>query len=246
MINEGVAFADDTIMMPVTEPVDVVTQQMHNQNFQDPPTAVSATDKGVTVHREPVTKEPQRAGRGGGDICRDYRRDATMLEKGSRKWAYRLTVNKALEKFGKDAVQSLCAKLLQMHQNRIWKPVKLTSLSIQERCKIIRSSMFLKEKYLSTGEFDKSKARLVAGGHMQDRSLYTQDDTEAPTASLESVYMVAVIAAYEGRAAMTAAITGAYLNDDMKKYIHMKLGPKLAEVVGAMEPTYGEYINPDG
>ena len=67
----------------------------------------------------------------------------------------------------------------------------------------------MKEKYLSTGEFDKLKARLVAGGHMQDRSVYTQDDTEAPTASLQSVYMVASLqSAHEGRAVMTADITG--------------------------------------
>ena len=255
MINEGVAFADDvgdgepvnnTIMTPVTAPVDEVTQQEPGHNFQDPASAVGGTSEGVTVSSEPVTEEPQRAGRGGRAIRRDYRRDATMLEKGSRKWAYQLTVNKALEKFGKDALKSLCAELLQMHQKRVWKPVKLTSLSIQERRKIIRSSMFLKEKYLSTGEFDKLKARLVAGGHMQDRSIYTQDDTEAPTASLQSVYMVAAMAAHEGRAVMTADITGAYLNADMKKDIHMKLEPKLAEVLAAMEPSYGEYINADG
>ena len=106
--------------------------------------------------------------------------------------------------------------------------------------------MFLKEKYLSTGQFDKLKARLVAGGHMQDWSIYTQDDTEAPTASLQSVYMISAIAAHEVRAVVTADITGAYLNADMKKTIHMKLEPRLAEVLAAMEPSYQPYINDDG
>ena len=137
MISEGVAFADkvgnsnpveDTIMTTVTEPVDVVTQQERDQNFQDPYSAVCERDEGVTEQNEPVTEEPQRAGRGGRAIGRDYRRDATMFETGSRKRAYQLTVNKALDKFGKDALKSLCAELLQMHQKRVRKPVKLTCL----------------------------------------------------------------------------------------------------------------------
>jgi len=122
----------------------------------------------------------------------------------------------------------------------------LQGLSMQKRKKIIRSSMFLKEKFLSTGEFQKLKARLVAGGHMQDRSVYTETDTKAPTASLQSVYMIASIAAHEGRAVVTADITGAYLNADMKKAVHMRLEPKLAEALAALEPSYQEYINPDG
>ena len=37
--------------------------------------------------------------------------------------------------------------------------------------RVIRSSMFLKEKFSPTGEFEKLEACLVAGGHMQNRDL---------------------------------------------------------------------------
>ena len=120
MVNEGVAFADDVgddepvndrIMMPMTKPVDGLTQLEPMQYFQDPSSEVINTgqgeNEGVTVQSDPVVEEPQRAGRGGRAVRRDYRRDATMLEHGSRKWAWQLTVNKALDKFGKDALKSL-------------------------------------------------------------------------------------------------------------------------------------------
>jgi hypothetical protein len=54
--------------------------------------------------------------------------------------------------------------------------------------------MFLKEKYLATGEFEKLKARLVAGGDQQDKAMY--DDLSAPTVSTSSVFTILSIAVY--------------------------------------------------
>ena len=45
----------------------------------------------------------------------------------------------------------------------------------------IMSMMFMKEKYSPSGEFEKLKARLVAGGHMQDRSVYEVENITSPT-----------------------------------------------------------------
>ena len=44
-------------------------------------------------------------------------------------------------------------------------------LSHAQLVSIITSSLFFKEKFSPTGEFQKLKARLVAGGHLQDRSV---------------------------------------------------------------------------
>jgi hypothetical protein len=68
--------------------------------------------------------------------------------------------------------------------------------------------MFIKEKFPSTGEFEKLKARLVAGGNTQDRSTYDEGDFTAPTVSLRGVYMVAAIAAREGRLIATMDVLG--------------------------------------
>jgi hypothetical protein len=45
-------------------------------------------------------------------------------------------------------------------------------MSAVERADVIRSSIFLKRKTHPDGSFDKYKARLVAGGDMQDKKLY--------------------------------------------------------------------------
>jgi hypothetical protein len=71
--------------------------------------------------------------------------------------------------------------------------------------------MFLKEKYLATGEFEKLKTRLVALGNHQDHSMFTEEDTNSPTVNLLSVFAMASMAHKEGRSVKTVDITGAYL-----------------------------------
>ena len=75
-------------------------------------------------------------------------------------------------------------------------PEDWRKLTAAEMRKVIRSKMFLKAKFLPDGAFDKLKARLVAGGHMQNRADY--DDVSSPTIATQSAFMLAAIAAKEG------------------------------------------------
>jgi hypothetical protein len=59
-------------------------------------------------------------------------------------------------------------ELEQMLGKKVWTPVDVRTLTAEQRSGVIRSSMFLKEKFLATGEFEKLKARLVAGGDQQN------------------------------------------------------------------------------
>jgi hypothetical protein len=74
-----------------------------------------------------------------------------------------------VNKFGDIAVDVMKKELQQMIDKKVWRPVIVSHLTTEERQSITLSSIFLKEKYKSSGEFDKLKARLVAGGHRQDK-----------------------------------------------------------------------------
>jgi hypothetical protein len=69
--------------------------------------------------------------------------------------------------------------------------------------------MFLKEKYLASGEFEKLKTRLVAGGDQQDKDMY--DDLSAPTVSTHAVFTLLSIAAHEARKVAVVDIGGALI-----------------------------------
>jgi hypothetical protein len=130
-------------------------------------------------------------------------------------YAFRITVKKALKTFGKAAQDSISAELLQLLEKKVFQPVLFSKLSHKQRKSIIRSHMFLKEKFKASGLFDKLKARLVAGGDQQDRSLY--DDISSSTVSITTILLIIIfIAALEGRIVITVDIAGAYhLNADI-------------------------------
>lgn len=129
----------------------------------------------------------------------------------------------------------------------VWHAVRASSLSAAARQAVIRSSMFLKDKYDASGRFLKFKARLVAGGDQQDKELY--DDLSSPTAATSSVLTVAAIAAAEWRYAMTIDVGGAFLNADMTPtgvLVHMRLDPLLTKLLLEIDPSYAPLVEKSG
>lgn len=119
-------------------------------------------------------------------------------------FAFTISVRMAMKTRRAEATPVIIAELQQMVNKQVWHGVHLRNLSSAERKRIIRSSMFLKDKCLASGAFDRFKARLVAGGAMQDKTLH--DNQSSPTASTTSVLTLAAIAAVEGRHAITIDI----------------------------------------
>ena len=114
-------------------------------------------------------------------------------------------------------------ELQQMLSKDVWEPVCWDYLTEAERKSVIRSSIFLKEKFTANGVFDKLRARLVAGGHMHDKTIYSDMDIASPTVSTSSIFLIAAIAAKEARNMACMDFSGAYLNASMKSRVLMSL-----------------------
>jgi hypothetical protein len=112
-------------------------------------------------------------------------------------YAFNMTVTEGIDKLGDIAEESVKKEMKQMCEKEVWEGVLINSLSPLQKKSIITSSMFLKDKYTADGKFDKLKSRLVAGGHLQDRNIYS--DGLSPTVSTTSVFIITAIAASENR-----------------------------------------------
>ena len=106
--------------------------------------------------------------------------------------------------------------------------------------------MFLKQKNNPNGSFLKLKARLVAGGDQQDKSLY--EDLSSPTVSTSAVFTLLAIAAHEERRVSVVDISGAYLNADMALEIpvHMRLDRTMTDLIIDIDPTHSKYTDARG
>jgi hypothetical protein len=157
-----------------------------------------------------------------------------------------MSVKAALRDHPAAAETAIQAELKQMLAMNVWTPVYKKDLTEAERKSIIRSSMFCKEKFLPSGAFEKMKARLVAGGHMQDKSLYSE--LSSSTVSTSFVYLVASLAAKEKRIVVTVDITAAYLHAHMKHgvVVYMHVSKTLFDMLCVLDGSYMKYVCPDG
>jgi hypothetical protein len=164
----------------------------------------------------------------------------------SREYGFHITMKKATEMYGQLAQDTLDDEVRNLESYKAFQPIHYDSLSPLQKANILPSMSFVKEKFLSTGEFDKIRARLVIGGDKQDRSLYP--DTSSPTVSIESLFILCCIAAKEGRKTKTADIPSAFLNTPQPETseVLVRLDKRASEAFSRLYPRYRPYIGMDG
>jgi hypothetical protein len=156
-----------------------------------------------------------------------------------------MSVSKATALYGDAADVATDIEIMQMLDLKVWKEVDPETLSREEFRTVIYSLLFLKAKYAPDGEFEKLKARLVANGAQQDKSVY--ENVSSPTARLASVFFTAGMAARERRIVVTTDIVGAYLKVDMRgRKVRVRLPPYVAQRVLKFRPQAKKYLLRDG
>ena len=159
-------------------------------------------------------------------------------------FGYHVSIEKAIEEYGSVGLAALKSEIMNMIKKKVFVPVNKRNLSPQQLKKIIPSFAFIKQKYKADGTKDKCKARLVAGGHRQDRTLYPE--YSSPTVSIEHLFIESVIAANNGFIVESLDVGSAYLNADMEgEEIFMKLNKILSDILCQICPEYEIYRDPE-
>ena len=247
-LEEGVVLADtadDMVPTPPNIEDDYIFED--NEIFEDQSDSRSGGEQpAVILESEEVATEPTW---GGGRLRGERKyghKDGGWKERkfnmmGEREfYAYKMSIKEAMTKYPDASAEAITNELSQLHGRGVFLPIRYSDIPATK--KVIRSSMFLKEKFDADGKFTLIKARMVAGGHQQDRSLYEEEDITAPTVQLASVYAVASIAA-----SATIDFPGAYLNAELKEEVFMRIERRLVKVLMDLAPeVYKDYISPHG
>jgi hypothetical protein len=164
------------------------------------------------------------------------------------RYCMNMTVKQGLTQFGDVATESIVKEMSQCVDKDVFQGEFYDKLSPEEKKSVITSNMFLKEKFLADGMFEKLKSRIIAGGHLQDREIY--DNGSSPTIDTSSVFMMAAIAAAEHRCVATMDWPGAFLNAAMplkgKHSVLMRLNKFLMGVLVKIAPRFAKFVRPDG
>ena len=160
--------------------------------------------------------------------------------------ALQMSVKAALKTDRDRVSEALKVELTQLVDKDVWIATKWSKLTNIQKSKAIRCYIFMKEKRLANGDFDKWKARLVAGGNGQDASslLELYDTLSSPTVAHDSVMIMLAIAAVESHDIATVDVSGAYLECSLDKRdeVYMIIPKEVAYPLCDIRPEYRPFI----
>jgi hypothetical protein len=239
---EGVISVETVTPSEIPSVPTVTNQEAEAEQLEAIDMALSGEDGGEYDEDVPPQPEPT--------VIRRCERLKNRAPKRDDDFVYSLSqmsVKKGLAKHGDHAKKAIGAEFEQLFKKKkVLKPVCRSSLTESQRRKIIRSSMFLKEKYDGLGRFEKLKGRLVADGRMQDRTLYS--DKVSPTAKTESIFAELALAVMKGKLKAKVDIGGAYLNAFVEDgdEIYMELSRELTKILLEIFPMLRKYVDKSG
>jgi hypothetical protein len=162
--------------------------------------------------------------------------------------AYKLSVTKALKGDKADAAkQAIIEEIQNMLEYKVGHYIHYRDIPQDERVNILRSFMFLKEKYFPDGNFERLKARLVGDGSTQGKHLY--DLISSATVALTIVFLLFNIATKYKTHMVTYDIKGAFLNAKFSvndTSIYLKVGADIASFWTQQDETALPYLNDRG
>ena len=221
----------------------VPTTKMNDENIEEVKDTRVKEVKPITKPKEKFTRESY--------MLRERKPTSTALVtlgNDHTQHSYNLSIKGAIKSHGDIAVKALFTECSSLLGKSTFHPVSKKTLTEEEMRSVIRSSCFMKEKMTPEGTIEKVKARLVAGGDQQDKSIHTLNETSSPTVSTAAVLVTMAIAAHERRHVMTMDVETAYLNARMidDKPVFMRIGPLVTAILGQLDAKFEKYLDSKG
>ncbi|CAM6031727.1 unnamed protein product [Sphagnum compactum] len=159
--------------------------------------------------------------------------------------AYRVSVSQSLREHPDHTVEAIKNVIEYIIKYEVMIPEKYETMPHDLRRHAVPAHMFLKEKYLPNGAFDKLKARLVAGGNWQAEGTY--GDTSSLQLIQLRLTLINIMTVYELKCEAIdiscAFLSTPVLPDDKQQYV--KLVTEVARLRIRLYPEYAGYLHED-
>lgn len=160
--------------------------------------------------------------------------------------ALHISIKEAVKRYSEKADESAYDEMKQLWERNVFIPQMPDTISRWNGKQILRSFLFLKEKFATDGSLRRLKSRLVANGNMQD-NVYKLDKS-SPTVKLESVLMCFAIAAVERRSSVSIDIGNAFCEAEMtgEEEVFVELDKFCVMVLLKVAPQLSVFVSSNG
>ena len=162
-----------------------------------------------------------------------------------KQFSQQYIVEKGLKKFGERGKQAAEKELDHLHQRGCFRPIDISSKTLEEKKRTQKRMMLLTEK---NNDEKTVKGRLVYDGS-KTRDWVSREEAASPTVFMESISLTTVIDAKENRDVMTADIPNAFIQAHMPKLengenrVIMKITGVLVDLLVKLAPDiYTSYV----
>jgi hypothetical protein len=148
-------------------------------------------------------------------------------------------------------LEAMKAEVLNLQSNNVGTPCRYADIPRAERGNLLRTFMFLKDSFDSnTGEYKKTKARLVSDGSQQKQGTGF-GDSESHTLSPISLFILLALTAHLDYELKTYDVPGAFLksvfvSSSSEKQVYVLLDASVARIWCDLQPTAREALNARG
>ena len=215
-------------ILSISDPKGSFQTQENQENYNLPKSAmihICDDDElyGLKFDRKPTKKERENVVKSIKKISKKIDRKNKKKPKQKGKQHSDLTDNPNLSQalksqYADDWTKAINAELKQMDTEKVYTAVT----HVPHGKPWVPSQMILVRQRYADGKIKKYKARLVAGGHRQDPTLY-METSSSPTARPATVKLLFAKAAIEKRILRTFDVKGAYLKSNINEEIYMML-----------------------
>jgi hypothetical protein len=175
-------------------------------------------------------------------LISDITEDMTEIE--AYNFAQTYSLNAGLKKFGTRGKEAAHKEMKQLHDRKVWKPVKITELTAREKKRAMESLIFLTEKRDGI-----IKGRICANGSTQ-RPYTPKEEAASPTAATEAIMITGVIDAKQKRDVMTLDVPNAFVQTEIpqrSERIIMKIRGPLVDILVNINPAmYKDFVVQEG
>ena len=148
-----------------------------------------------------------------------------------------MSMKKGLKVFGKQGYAAVKKEMQQLHDRKVMQPINRKDLSPSQKREALGYLMFLKKKRCGT-----IKGRGCVDGWKQ-RAYITKEESTSPTISMEAMFLMAIVDAWENHKVAVLDVPGAFMQVDMDELVHVWFqGEMVDKLLEIDHDLYASYV----